>query len=301
MKPHICCYDQRHLPIVKSSEKSSRTDFGYAEFFIDVCQPSSSRDIFVDPPPDADDDTRASHDFMPDDGLGPTPLEEAFGQHISYAIEIMARQPRMFVYSVYVVGSRARLIRWDRSGCVITESFDIRHHPDILCEFLWRFSQTSTAGRGHDCSVFPVPPDEEDMFKDAITEYVRSQLSEGEDLQKAVSQHYQRSQVFAASILYKDFTACEENIRLFYFSRPVASPFDLVGRATRGYWAVDATTRQVVFLKDTWRHSPVEEVEGGTLRRLLDLGVRHIPSLVWHGDIPYYFPGDRQIDGASSS
>ena len=50
--------------------------------------------------------------------------------------------------------------------------------------------------------------------------------------------------------------------------------------------AVDVVTRQVVFLKDTWCDNPVNEVEGETLGRLQDLGVRFTPSLVWHGDVP---------------
>ena len=85
-------------------------------------------------------------------------------------------------------GSRARLFRWDRAGCVATESFDIRTHPELLCDFLWRFSQTSNAGRGHDLTVEVATAAEEVLFHDCIRAHVRSQLAlDGDDLAKAVS------------------------------------------------------------------------------------------------------------------
>ena len=286
------------MGIVHASDASSRTDFGYAEFFIDVA-PSPSYDLFADPPPDADSASRASHEFIVDVPHRES-LEEAFGQHIAYVVEIFARQPRICLYTIYVTGSQARLIRWDRAGCVITESFDIHEHPDILCDFLWRYSLLSPDGRGHDVSVQPATPQEEITFKEAVSDYARTQLADSEDLDMAVRRHYEPGLVFATAILHHNFIASQENTRRFIFSRPVVTPLSLVGRGTRGYWAVDALTRQVVFLKDTWRPGHVDEVEGRTLRRLQDLGVRNTPSLVWHGDVHTHIPHmPRQLTGAS--
>ena len=185
-------------------------------------------------------------------------------------------QPRVFLFTIALSGSRARLLRWDRAGCIVTESFDIRDDPETLCEFLWRFSQTSDAGRGHDTTVKLALPEEEGVFSNAIADHVRSQITEGEDVDKAVKQHYQPGKLYVVH---------GENNQRYLFSRPIVSPQALAGRGTRGYWAVDAATRKVVFLKDTWRRGSVEEVEGSVLRRLLDAGVRYIPTLVWHGDV----------------
>lgn len=290
-KPHICCYSPHNLKAVRTSDKSSRTDFGYAELFIEVC-PSPSDDFFTDPPPDADPSSRSSHEFR---ARSSSPEERVqkydnFGQHVAYVVEIFARQHRAFLFTIAMSGSLARLFRWDRAGCVVSEAFDIRVHPDILYEFLWRFSRTSYAGRGHDLSVQRALPTEETLFRDAITEYVRSQIEPAENLEKAVHQHYAKEHVYVAEILHQDFTALQENTRRFIFSRPVVSPLSLVSRGTRGYWAVDASTGKVVFLKDSWRDASSEEVEGATLRRLLDVGVRYVPSLVWHGDVPRHYP-----------
>ena len=293
MKPQICCYTEDTVHIVRASDKISRADFGYAEFFFDVA-PSPSYDLFVDPPPGADPE---SHEFIVDVAHRAS-LEEAFGQHISYVVEIFARQPRVYLYTIYVTGSRARLIRWDRAGCVITESFDIRESPEILCDFLWRYSLLTPDGRGHDVSIQPATQQDEAIFREAIVEYARSQLGESEDLDAAVRRHYEPGLVFSVTILHQNFIASEENTRRFTISRPAVTPLSLVGRGTRGYWAVDATTRQVVFLKDTWRRRHTDEVEGWTLRRLRDLGVRNTPSLVWHGDVHTHIPHEpRRLTG----
>ena len=44
---------------------------------------------------------------------------------------------------------------------------------------------------------------------------------------------------------------------------------------------------RVVFLKDTWRF---RGIEGETLCKLHDVGVRNIPLLLWHGDVPDLIP-----------
>ena len=66
---------------------------------------------------------------------------------------------------------------------------------------------------------------------------------------------------------------------------------NLTGRGTRGWWGVDPSTRQVVFLKDTWPIGHFWHVtEGEALTRMERCGARNIPSLVWHGDVPVYKP-----------
>ena len=294
MKPHISCYTRDNSANVRASNKPSRSNFGYAEFFIDICTPDPSRDFFSDPATGLDAAARSMHEFLNPvldelDERERILVEDAFGQHISYVVEIFARQPRIALFTVYMAGSRARLIHWDRTGCLVTESFDVREQPEILCDFLWRFARSDNMRRGHDLSVSAALPEEEKLFQDLITKHASSQLFPDEDLTKAVAQHYQPGQVYSVDILYAHFTASSDNTRRFIFSRPVASSLSLEGRGTRGYWAVDMTTKRVVFLKDTWISDLETELEGDTLRRLADLGVRNVPSLVWHGHVPDRF------------
>ncbi|KAH9912676.1 uncharacterized protein BXZ73DRAFT_107312 [Epithele typhae] len=263
--------------------RSSRIDFGYAELFIDIC-PDPQRDLFHDPPPDATD--RHTHELLSRlaDRQKFLYVQDMFGQHVAYVVEVFARQSRHFLFTVAMHGSRVRLLHWDHAGCVVSEAFDIRTDPDILCEFLWRFSQATDSGRGHDTTVEYALPEEEGWFRDGIREYMWTQLNPGEDLEHAVKQHYAPGQLFATNILYDGLSADEGHTRRFIFSRPVVSSRWLAGPGTRGYWAYDVWTKNVVFLKDTWRYS-THEIEGDIVRRLWDIGVRNVPSFVWHGDV----------------
>ncbi|OBZ71289.1 hypothetical protein A0H81_08716 [Grifola frondosa] len=286
MKPHVCCYASKHLETVRSADIASRIDLGYAELFIEV-KPTPEQDFFTDPPPTADAEARKSHQFIlniDDVDLRPV-AEQALGQHIFYATEICARQHRSFCFSISLSGSCARIIRWDRAGGIATESFDIRKQPGLLCEFLWRFAQLSDADRGFDSTVDLASETEEKMFLAAITQHVKLQLDvEGDELKKAVGEHYKPGFATVIRIPIKGADDCR--IHRFIVSRPMISPLWLTGRGTRGYWAVDSANSQVVFLKDTWR-SPGEQ-EGTILRGLNGRNIRHIPTLICHGDVPQY-------------
>ncbi|KAI0762610.1 hypothetical protein C8Q74DRAFT_1371623 [Fomes fomentarius] len=76
------------------------------------------------------------------------------------------------VYFSFPSLSPARLLRWDRSGCIVSESFDITEQFDLLCDLLWQFSQASPAERGHDVTVEPALPEDESLFHSLITEAV---------------------------------------------------------------------------------------------------------------------------------
>ncbi len=282
MKPDICCYSQPYLPTIEAAAPTDRTELGYTELFIEV-KPDPSQDFFIDAK-NTDDDERDDFLAMSEDEAFVERRWRAFGQHILYVTEILARQHRTFLFSISMSGSRARFLRWDRAGCVVSAAFDVRKDPQLLCEFIWRFSQTNDVGRGHDLTVSMVAPEDETIFRDTIREYVRTQTElEGAELERALSEHYQPGHVTAVSVSPHGQVLSPENKRRFLVSRPVVSPLNLTGRATRGHWAVDQSTHEVVFLKDAWRSSP--QLEGVIIQGLHDRGVQNIPCLVCHGDV----------------
>ena len=294
MKPHICCYAAENFDRLQHSEPQSRSELGYAELFIDV-KPSPSHDYFSDPPV-ATTPVALSHDFVApaEDEEFRKHLDRALGQHIAYVVEMFARQPRVSVFSVSMAGSRARLLRWDRAGCVVTESFDLREQADLFNDFLWRFSQTTHRRRGHDVTVEVASSEEETLFRNSVKSHVKSQLGlgEGATLEKVLRQHYEPGHVAAMHVLAHGCPANAAHVHRFIVSRPVVSPLHLTGRSTTGYWAVDARKGTVVFLKDTWRAYPPVDLEGETLKRMNEQGVRNIPAVVCHGDVPDYVPHD---------
>ena len=298
-KPHICCFAEEYVGHIRSSDISSRIEFGYSELFFDIkAQPQD--DFFIDPPPISDVDANAAHHFLrfhdPADKKIPTEVQQAdraLGQHIAYVTEMFARQFRVFLFSLSMSGSRLRLLRWDRSGCIVSESFDIRQQPELLCEFLWRFSHASAIDRGYDVTTEIALPEEEKLFRSLVTTETRIQLGvEGEELDQAVSQHYEPGRVMAVYVLDQGAPDDDAHIRRFLISRPIVSPLQLVGRGTRGYWAVDIETRRVLFVKDTWRSRSPSGLEGHTLQRLNDVNVRNVPFLIAHGDVPHRLTRD---------
>ncbi|KAL6306978.1 hypothetical protein BKA93DRAFT_713797, partial [Sparassis latifolia] len=67
--------------------------------------------------------------------------------------------------------------------------------------------------------------------------------------------------------------------------RPVSTYASMRRGCMRGFWGV--VDRAIVFLKDTWREwSLTDQCEGDVLEELHKAGVRHIPQVRCHGDVP---------------
>ncbi|KAL7279685.1 hypothetical protein ACG7TL_006092 [Trametes sanguinea] len=309
-KPYICCFTPENANIVRATNPRSRVEFAYAEFFIQMGS-NPATDFFVDPLPEA---IEATPGPATEGGTAPefvrgiededdfAEAEEVYGLHIAYATEVLARQHRLFLFSISLHGSIARFFRWDRSGCLVSEAFDIRQQPHLLTDFLWRFSQLPDAKRGLDATVQLASPHQEALFRDAVREHVRLQLEiEGDELEKAVTAHYLPGHVTVIPVTSRQSSAFEAIVHRFIVSRPVVSPLSVTGRGTRGFWAVDAATGQVVFLKDCWRFHVAAQVEGDVLRRLNDLGVRNVPVLMVHGDVPVTPPEAESTEPAVQS
>ena len=129
--------------------------------------------------------------------------------------------------------------------------------------------------------------EEEALFRSLISKEVQFQLGvKGEELDQMLRYHYQPGNVTAIHVLSSE-TEGDETPHRFIVSRPVACSLSVAGRGTRGFWAVDMGNRSVVFLKDAWRSHSVIGKEGDALCRLNNAGVRNVPTLITHGDVPH--------------
>ncbi|KAF9484764.1 hypothetical protein BDN70DRAFT_890629 [Pholiota conissans] len=202
----------------------------------------------------------------------------------STATEIFSRQLRNFLFTLLMTPNEARFFRWDHAGVVMPASFDYRRDPGMLCRFLWQFGNASDARRGRDVDVVRACAEEEALFKDGIERHVRSQLGDDfKDIEEEYKRHYETNNVVKLPVRHttKDGVV---NERFFLASRPVARPRYMASRATRGYWAMDLETMEIVFLKDTWRTNREDmQVEGDILRSIE--GVPNVPTLVCYGDV----------------
>ena len=315
LKPDVMGFsDNANIP---DKSATSAEYMGYAEIFVEVKR-SPDNDFFMDPPENTKHD---EHVFI----LNPSSLSskenlqiatKALGQNVAYAAEILARQYRRFLISMSMSGSHMRFFLWDRSGVLVTESFDLHERPEILCKFLWWFSHTSYHARGYDLTLrMSVNEKEEKMFKDAMTKHVKEQLllcTSKEDAMRlgrnemqvaqymarieddtkrmieALRDHYQPGSVVAADVFHEaqdDEGRVETQVERVLISCPVTSPKSVASRGTRGYWTMFADG-SVGFLKDTWRHGGEGfEQEGKTIRYLNEHDVKNVPKALYHGDV----------------
>ena len=207
----------------------------------------------------------------------------ALGQITRYAHTIQTRQFRTCVYSIFIAGTTARLLRWDRGGVTVTESFEYKSKPEILVGFIWRFSKATNERRGFDPSAVAVTSEEERLkFACAIMRHVGEQLpgAGNKKVWEEVDRHYWPGAVTRLTV----GTGTEaHNI---WVSRPMSTSPGVTGRSTRGYWGVRCGSDEVVFVKDIWRANASDvDMEGTILKGLLEEGVRNIPELVCHGDV----------------
>ena len=103
------------------------------------------------------------------------PVDDPFGQGtdvgwskgylnaiLKYVIEMFLREHRECVYMAFIAGSRARLMRWDRCGVVVTEAFDYIKDPTDLVNFFCFLATSSREVQGFDTFMAPATKGQDD-------------------------------------------------------------------------------------------------------------------------------------------
>ncbi|KAH9992537.1 hypothetical protein BJV74DRAFT_884660 [Russula compacta] len=194
------------------------------------------------------------------------------GQLLSYASALHRSQFRVFSFAIVLFGDKGRLLRWDRSGVVYSESFDWTKEPDTLFEFLWRLNFLSDVDRGYDTTVTSVGDDEAEAALSKLRTYKGLENVQRSDLHK---------------ILVHDDHATDGELRCYVTPSAIWHTDSLFGRSTFGYIAYDVATSNLVYLKDFWRTDlPGIQKEGDVYRELHEAEVPNIPVLGRAGDVP---------------
>ncbi|KAH9849440.1 hypothetical protein C2E23DRAFT_888169 [Lenzites betulinus] len=221
------------------------------------------------------------------------------GQIIDYAEQVFLYQHRTALYMLLIVGKMFRMLRWDRSGTIVTRAVDYTEHPDVLLEMLWRMSlqndeqlgldpsaerllETDDGYKSMDAAAVPRPSDvdhtadrklaaDEIIPDNFVFRYVR------EEFRKTLASGWPR---------YCLEVPDGETVRKFLVAKPAFRSYGMAGRGTRGYVAFDLKTERFVWLKDAWRvHYELVDQEGTVLDHLNTVGVLYVPTLACHGDI----------------
>jgi hypothetical protein len=185
------------------------------------------------------------------------------GQLVAYANAQWARQFRTRFFSLLITGHRARILLWDRSCIITTESFDYVQRPHLLATFFWKYHSLSPELRGYDTSVTDPSPDEVSASRTALR--ITSKNNSFRKLRVA---------------------ECGEPDLFYIVETPPFGWRSAIGRGSRGLPAYDLENETVVWVKDYWRvDAPSIEKEADVYRELHRSGVPHIPRLSRGGDV----------------
>lgn len=165
------------------------------------------------------------------------------GQIGSYSAALLGSQFRIHLFSVSICGATARFIRWDRTGAVVSRSFNYQRNPELLANFFWRYSHHDRRQQGYDPTI------------------TIASAEEIEEARSAFCTHGMKSSDFRKVMVPSRGNPKPDLEQPFIIPSPpqydCRSPF---ARATRPMTAFDCTSRELVFLKDYWRPN----VEGMT-------------------------------------
>ncbi|KAH9941988.1 hypothetical protein B0H21DRAFT_869072, partial [Amylocystis lapponica] len=201
------------------------------------------------------------------------------GQIISYASEVLMRQHRCFHFTVVVFGLYAHIIRWDRSGAIVTKRINYKDEPHILCSFLWQFCHLSDEKQGYDSTAVLVEKGTPDFA-------VMKRASEKKVKTRSRVTKSARWKERTRSLEDTSSPSAERSTCWFLVNKPHFMAQGPTGRGTRGYDALDCVTGKFMFLKDTWRvDTDGFEKEGAVLKALNNAEVQNIPTVICHGDV----------------
>lgn len=162
------------------------------------------------------------------------------GQLITYATNFHSARPRVFSFQLLLIGQKARMLRWDRTGAVVSDLFDWMKGPTLYM-FISRFYDASGFQRGLDTTARPAEGDE-------IAAACAAFETAGFQNSKATQPPF-----YVYEVLCSPEDAPVRQTRSFLAGRPVTHSHTFTGRATAGYICYDLATKGVHFMKDAWR------------------------------------------------
>ncbi|GJJ09164.1 hypothetical protein Clacol_003386 [Clathrus columnatus] len=183
---------------------------------------------------------------------------ETLGQTTVYAAAHQASQFRTHAFSVLVFPTHARLLRWDRSGVIVTKALPIISEEFV--EFFQLYDEATPSMRGIDTSVSIPSPEN--------ASNARMSLGIGPNISLV--------QLSLGSPLNEAFIVSREE-----YMNNAYSP---LGRSTRTFIAYSTSRQYNVFLKDSWRldsQTPEHEIYA----KLHAKNVPHLPTVLAGSDI----------------
>ncbi|KAG1901811.1 uncharacterized protein F5891DRAFT_950129, partial [Suillus fuscotomentosus] len=192
---------------------------------------------------------------------------DTLGQIASYTTAQLGTQFCTHAFSVLIVRDRARIIRWDREGAIVTGPINYNNQPH-LANFFHRYARASPEMCGINTSIT--------LANDEDADLTRSQLN-----------------IPSTTRMFKVKVPNAEGSGslTLVIPQPVTKPHSPVGRWTRACPAFDLVNKKVVMFKDSWWVSlPDVLPEGETYKLLMSHKVSNIASCIAYHDVPPSIP-----------
>lgn len=203
-------------------------------------------------------------------------------QLASYAGAVLATQYRNHLFTLLIVGKRARFIRWERASAIVTRSFDFTEEPLLIFEFFKRFRQLTLTQRGSNPHIKPATKEEAKLARTLLKDKA-PELWLG--LAGWVYLRDNAIDINTQSFLKFEFDGQPIVIPAPHCGERGLSPF---GTASRGVVAIALDKEEqrrgtVCFVKDGWRDlRRLSEHE--IYNKLHAAGVRNIADILCGGD-----------------
>ncbi|TFK62873.1 hypothetical protein BDN72DRAFT_929676 [Pluteus cervinus] len=190
---------------------------------------------------------------------------KTLGQISIYAIAQLAAQFRTHIFSMLVFPTYARILRWDRSGVIVTKKITFADNGGIITKFFEHLQTASPEIRGVDTTVNPVSG-----LSDPQEAHIREALNVGADVP------LQEVKIGTRRFIVAHFT---------FFS--VSSAF---GRSTRCILAYNLDPEpdepETNMLKDSWRTIADDRLDEFSIYKRLEAAeVQNVPRAYCGGDI----------------
>ena len=281
LKPDVTLFSKNNPVALREDfgKPSPATSFQNMELFVEF-KHNTQHDPFQDETSNA----AAAFTVERDSNNG----DNTRGQCALYAANQLAYQHRVFAFSLVVCGERARFIRWDREGAVVSAGIDCSKDHNLVIEFLQRFNQMTPEQRGLDPTATPATPGEIEAFRYAITNVGAESLK----LSVGNQATYPRYRL--------EICDAGGEVSRYIVGKALDYNLGVVGRCTRGYLALDLSTNQPVFIKDMWRpdvlgiepeHVWYEKLTAANVPYLVKVKhgsdvVQPAPTSNYHGTVP---------------
>ncbi|EKM57668.1 uncharacterized protein PHACADRAFT_115930 [Phanerochaete carnosa HHB-10118-sp] len=209
-----------------------------------------------------DTDSRARIPLLRDTPKG----RQSRAQFVKYACEIMQRQHRTHVYSIYIASSAVRFFRFDRAGCVVSAPIDLQSQFTLFRDITYRLLNLSPKDQGFDGTVSLASPDLlrtlracRPKGKPALEQFIQDYLTPDKHLYPIYKITCPVISIGdAAQIAGVDDAGdpLPPEQRTYLVGKPITARSSPTGRCTRGYVALEVEMQRMVFLKDQWRATP---------------------------------------------